>query len=99
MKPRARHWASVVSSTSGKSLAGIGLAPWAGVRSNLLGILQNHGRSLLADHDRGSVGVAADHLRHDGRIHHPEATEPVHPEPWIHHGVRSVPHAAGADGV
>ena len=48
-------------------------------RSGLLGILEDHRRPLLADHDRGRVGVAADHLRHDGSVHHPEAADAVHP--------------------
>ena len=34
---------------------------------------------LLADHDDWGVGVAADQLRHDGGVHHPEARHSVHP--------------------
>jgi len=48
-------------------------------------VLFDHVGALLADHDDGRVGVAADYGRHDGRVHHPEPVDSVHPEPRIHH--------------
>ena len=39
-------------------------------------ILEHHGRALLADHDRGRVGIAADDLRHDRGIGNSEAAMP-----------------------
>ena len=68
-------------------------------RSGSLRVLEDHRRPLLADHDRGRVGVAADHLRHDRGVHHPEAADAMHPQPRIDHGVGSMPHAARADGM
>jgi len=47
--------------------------------------LLDHVRGLLGDHYDRSVGVGADQRGHDGRVHHPETVDTVHPEPRVHH--------------
>src|SRR5581483_8966368 len=89
------------------SLSGDALAAWVPDtsltlrrgRSGGLGVLEHHGRALLADHDGGGIGVAADHLRHDGGVHDAQAANAVHPEARIDDGVGPAAHAAGADRV
>src|SRR5262245_33081064 len=60
-------------------------------------ILENHGRTLLANHDRGCIGVATDDLRHDRGVGDSQALDAVHLEPWVNNGVGSGTHAAGTD--
>ena len=60
---------------------------------------QHHLGALLADHDRGRVGVAAGHV---GMIEASATRRPcdaVHPQSRIDHGSRSRAHPAGADRV
>ena len=54
---------------------------------------------LLADHDGGRVGVAADDHGHDRCIGDPEPGDAVDPEPFVHHRHRVRAHAAGANGM
>ena len=43
----------------------------------------DHLGRLLADHDRGRVGVAADHGRHDASVRHPQPPNLLDPQPRI----------------
>src|SRR5229473_7142461 len=65
----------------------------------LRGALQNQVRALLADQDRGGVGVAGDQRRHDRGVDHPQAGDAAHAQFRIDHGVGVGPHPAGADRV
>ena len=53
-------------------------------------------RHLLANHDRGGVGVRPDAVRHDGRVGHADVLQPVDPALLVHHGhaVAGRPHLA-----
>src|ERR1041385_6051941 len=62
-------------------------------------VLQNHRGTLLANHDRGGVGVAAGDLRHDRGVGDAQAGNTVDPEARIDNGVDFAPHPAGADRV
>src|SRR4029450_6127553 len=61
------------------------------------GILQDHGRAFLPDHDRRSIGVAADNQRHDGGIGDAQPSNAMHPQTRIHDRVATRAHPAGAD--
>ena len=71
-------------------LAVIGLPPW---------LFANHVGGLLADHDRGGVGVRRGDRRHHRDIDDPQPLHAVHAKPWIDDGIAPVPHAARADGM
>ena len=62
-------------------------------------ILEDHVGGLLADHDRGGVGVARDDLGHDRAIGDAQPGDAMHPQPRIDHRTRPLPHPAGAGGV
>src|SRR5262245_38059987 len=62
-------------------------------------ILQDHIRSLLGNHDRGSIGIARHQIRHHGRIDHAQALDAAHLEPLVNHGQRVVAHPAGRGRV
>jgi len=47
--------------------------------------LLDHVRGLLGDHYNRRVGVGTDQRGHDGRVHHTQPVDSVHPEPWVHH--------------
>src|SRR6516162_1962589 len=61
------------------------------------GILQNHSCAFLPDHDRRSIGVAADNQRHDGGIGNAQPSNAVYPQTRIHNRVATRAHPAGAD--
>src|SRR2546428_5079143 len=52
--------------------------------------------SLLGDHDRWGVGIAADNCRHDGGVNNPQTFHPAHSQPGVHYRHRIAPHLAGA---
>src|SRR5580658_7547757 len=62
-------------------------------------VLKDHVRTLLADHDRGGVGIAGNDRRHDRGIDHAQTRESAYAQPFIDHGLRILAHAAGADGM
>ena len=45
----------------------------------------DHVSCLFGNHDHGRVGVATDHARHDGRIHHAQPGKAVHAQLGVHH--------------
>src|SRR5262245_26835747 len=63
------------------------------------GVLLDHVGPLLGHHDRGRIGVAGGHRRHDRGIYHPEARDAMHPQPVVDHRHRVAAHLAGADDV
>jgi hypothetical protein len=63
------------------------------------GVLEDHVGTLLADHDRGRIGVAGHDCRHDRGIDHAKPCKAVHSQPFVGHGGRVLPHSAGADGM
>ena len=60
---------------------------------------RNEIRGTLADHQRGRVRVARGDERHDRRVRHPQALDPVDPELWIDDGQLVDAHLARADLV
>src|SRR6056297_3199620 len=44
-------------------------------------VLEDHVAGLLADHDRGRIGVAADDRRHDGGVGDAQPVDPVDAQP------------------
>ncbi|CCJ88366.1 protein of unknown function DUF140 [Cronobacter turicensis 564] len=56
-------------------------------------------RDFFTDHDGGRVQVAGDNKRHDGRIHHAQAFQPVHAAFAIHNGHLIAAHFAAAARV
>src|SRR6185437_7846599 len=61
------------------------------------GILQDHRCAFLPDHDRRSIGVAADNQRHDGGICNAQSSNAMYPQTGIHDRVATRAHSAGAD--
>src|SRR6202022_4766239 len=60
-------------------------------------IPQDPGFAFLPDHDRRSIGVAADNQRHDGGIGNAQPSNAMYPQTRIHDRVATRAHPAGAD--
>jgi hypothetical protein len=56
---------------------------------------RDHLGGFLADHDRGSVGVAADDVRHDTGVRHAQVADAHH----LQRGINDIADAAGAAEV
>ena len=46
-------------------------------------VLQDHVRSLFADHHYGGIGVAGNQTGHDGTIDHPQSLNAAHPQALV----------------
>src|SRR5690606_36057020 len=68
-------------------------------RSTLVSVVQDEVGTLLGYHHHGSLGVAADHGRHDRSIDHAQAFHAAQPQAGVDHGLVIVAHATGANGV
>ena len=54
---------------------------------------------FLGYHNRRRIGVATDHVRHDGYVDHTEIRYTVHLKRWVDDGERIDAHLAGAGRV
>ncbi len=65
----------------------------------LAGILQDHLRCLLGDHDDREIRIPRHERRHHRAIDDPKAADPSHLQPRVDHGIGIGSHPAGAGGV
>src|SRR5262245_1761914 len=63
------------------------------------GVLADHVGSLLADHDGGCVGVAADQRGHDRRVDHAQAGDAVYTQSLVDYRHAVAAHLASAHRV
>src|SRR5262249_32996281 len=75
--------------------------PWGCTETQLSGstVFEDHRGAFLADHNRGRVGVAARHLRHDRSVGDPQPLDTIDAQPRIDHSIYLASHPAGADRV
>src|SRR5207248_10183920 len=67
------------------------------LQSGGAGVLEDHVGAFLANHDRGRVGYAARHLRHDRGVCNAQPLDAVDLEAGIDDRIGPAAHAAGAD--